>query len=206
MKYKVHLSEEEVLQLICLAEELLQKMSLSSNSDQRIVSVTLNVSDYRVTKKRVNRYQRIKISLPLPEDPIPRKILVCEKCGQYIGLQSHFCEVDPLMKCIHCDKSFTKAKRLFSHQKCHSENHYYYCHECSSKFKRKYDFVKHTKLSHTTSEYLCEICGLMYHRKDGLDRHQRIHGNKKFVCKICHKSLKYKCSLVRHIQTVHKIK
>ena len=95
----------------------------------------------------------------------------------------------------------------------------YACKECNESYTLERNLKRHILEKHTQeNHYQCEICDHSFNRKDNMLKHQRIQHNfdvkmvtlpgindeyLKQICQFCDKSFKTKCTLNRHLETVH---
>jgi uncharacterized Zn-finger protein len=73
----------------------------------------------------------------------------------------------------NCNKVFTRAYNLKSHQLSHSGVRPYQCSTCQTSFVRKHDLKRHERLHSGIKPYVCEICKRGFYRSDALARHER---------------------------------
>ena len=123
--------------------------------------------------------------------------------------------------CKACDKGFTTKYTYERHvlQNHEDNTQAYACKECNESYILEGNLKRHILEKHTQeNHYQCEICEHSFNRKDNMLKHQRIQHNfdvKKVTlpgindeylkqnCQFCDKSLKTKCTLNRHLETVH---
>ncbi|XP_017470106.1 PREDICTED: uncharacterized protein LOC108361851 isoform X1 [Rhagoletis zephyria] len=109
------------------------------------------------------------------------------------------------IKCLECNKEFTKNCYLTQHNKSfHSGEYPYRCIKCGKRYQ--YPEVYEVHISrHKASEkpHKCELCPKQFHHKTDLRRHvEAIHtGMKQHVCDICEKSFCRRDHLRKHIET-----
>ncbi|TPX43405.1 hypothetical protein SeLEV6574_g05083 [Synchytrium endobioticum] len=78
-------------------------------------------------------------------------------------------------KCDQCDKRFTAASSLNSHQVTHQGDKPFPCQHCDAKFARKHDLSRHQKLHSSLKPHVCQDCGRTFARRDSLRRHERMN-------------------------------
>ncbi|ORX88233.1 hypothetical protein BCR32DRAFT_197157, partial [Anaeromyces robustus] len=79
----------------------------------------------------------------------------------------------PLLKCPepNCNKVFTRAYNLKSHQLSHSGVRPFKCKTCQTSFVRKHDLKRHERLHTGVKPYVCSVCQRGFYRSDALSRH-----------------------------------
>merc|ERR1712129_563534 len=135
-----------------------------------------------------------------------------------------------------CKQTFSELKRLTEHKRYHNKS--IECSQCKKKFARKWDLNihiktkhkvnaqsfeqckyckkefatvsalrKHVKLLHSGCDkrFLCRICHKSFNRESSLQNHYKSHVQKKkaFDCKLCRSSFAYKYNLNKHVRKYH---
>ncbi|XP_018568013.1 uncharacterized protein LOC108908457 [Anoplophora glabripennis] len=104
------------------------------------------------------------------------------------GLKVHKCNV--------CKKEFSRANHLKRHVTSHSSVKPFRCHVCTKSFNRRDHLNQHQKLHERSNDFECDICQKTFNRADLLAKHraskhgigEKIMGEKKYECPLCHKS------------------
>ncbi|KAL6605527.1 hypothetical protein U3516DRAFT_556452, partial [Neocallimastix sp. 'constans'] len=80
----------------------------------------------------------------------------------------------PILKCPepNCNKVFTRAYNLKSHQLSHSGVRPFKCKTCQTSFVRKHDLKRHERLHTGVKPYVCSVCHRGFYRSDALSRHE----------------------------------
>ncbi|KNC34645.1 hypothetical protein FF38_07038 [Lucilia cuprina] len=109
------------------------------------------------------------------------------------------------IKCLPCDKEFTKICYLTQHNKSfHSGEYPFRCQKCGKRYQSEDVYITHLGKHKTTDKaHKCDICPKQFHHKTDLRRHiEAIHtGNKQHSCDICEKSFCRKDHLRKHLET-----
>ncbi|XP_069669662.1 zinc finger protein 239-like [Periplaneta americana] len=108
------------------------------------------------------------------------------------------------LKCDVCNKFFSRAWYLKTHQRQHSSEKPFKCDVCCKSFSQSCSLKMH-KLLHTGEKpFKCDVCGKCFSQLVNLRCHKRIHnGEKPFKCDVCYKHFSTRGSLKKH-QLIHK--
>lgn len=109
------------------------------------------------------------------------------------------------IKCLECNKEFTKICYLTQHNKSfHSGEYPFRCQTCGKRFQSEDVYTIHLGRHKSQDKpHKCEMCPKQFHHKTDLRRHvEGIHtGNKQHVCDLCEKSFCRKDHLRKHMET-----
>ncbi|ORX68899.1 hypothetical protein BCR32DRAFT_237972 [Anaeromyces robustus] len=72
-----------------------------------------------------------------------------------------------------CNKAFTKAHNLRSHERSHMNNRPYGCKYCEKRFVRQYDLLRHERIHTGFKPYVCKKCFAAFSRNDAYNKHIR---------------------------------
>ena len=127
-------------------------------------------------------------------------------------------------KCSECGKELSSAHNLERHKLVHSQEKNFVCEFCGLLFKREDNLkdhrciineeglvarVKRTKNQEEIMDIqvalVCPICGKSFANVSNLNKHSKIHEEKKEVCPECGKQFHMKASLKDHIVQVYLI-
>ncbi|XP_037811387.1 uncharacterized protein LOC119603428 [Lucilia sericata] len=104
-------------------------------------------------------------------------------------------------KCNICSKEFKSNSELRSHSIYHGEKKYP-CQLCSKSFFNNTALKVHLKRHRKQLDFVCEVCGKAFLHLAYLNEHLERHTGAKVTCNICKLKMR-KCSLLRHLRTVH---
>lgn len=79
------------------------------------------------------------------------------------------------IKCLLCDKSFTKRFSLSRHMNSHNGIRPHKCSMCDFAFIQKSDMLRHEETHFTDLRYRCSVCRKRFKTKKNLDCHRRKH-------------------------------
>jgi hypothetical protein len=72
-----------------------------------------------------------------------------------------------------CNKAFTKAHNLRSHERSHMNDRPYSCKYCEKSFVRQYDLLRHERIHTGVKPYVCKKCFAAFSRNDAYNKHIR---------------------------------
>jgi len=72
-----------------------------------------------------------------------------------------------------CNKAFTKAHNLRSHERSHMNDRPYSCKYCEKSFVRQYDLLRHERIHTGVKPYVCKKCLAAFSRNDAYNKHIR---------------------------------
>jgi len=72
-----------------------------------------------------------------------------------------------------CNKAFTKAHNLRSHERSHMNDRPYSCKYCDKSFVRQYDLLRHERIHTGVKPYVCKKCLAAFSRNDAYNKHIR---------------------------------
>jgi len=78
-----------------------------------------------------------------------------------------------------CNKAFTKAHNLRSHERSHMNDRPYSCKYCEKSFVRQYDLLRHERIHTGVKPYVCKKCLAAFSRNDAYNKHIRSCFDKK---------------------------
>ena len=100
----------------------------------------------------------------------------------------------------------TKDKSNSSDENTEQENTStkpYHCLPCDKGYTRLRDFKAHVSKHTGEKPYECKTCPKKFIKKYYLTRHERIHSNVAFQCRICLRSYRTVSDLLRHKRKIH---
>lgn len=108
------------------------------------------------------------------------------------------------LKCEICKKSYLYELEFKAHVQAHLERQKVYkCRVCLKPFHEKSELQRHAKIHQDKKEFSCQFCGKEFHYTFNLKKHLRTHtGEKPYTCVLCELKFTHKNSLNRHM-SVH---
>ncbi|KAG8508336.1 LOW QUALITY PROTEIN: Zinc finger protein 717, partial [Galemys pyrenaicus] len=82
-------------------------------------------------------------------------------------------------KCHECGKITSTKSNLTVHQRLHIREKPYKWQQCGKSFLLKSYLTRHQRTHFGEKPYACQECGKSFHRRSALNRHQRIHTGEK---------------------------
>ncbi|XP_050391091.1 PR domain zinc finger protein 15 [Patella vulgata] len=157
----------------------------------------------------------------------PHYCTACHKRFIKVGtLHNHKCEpiyfdtTGQFLSCEQCQKKFRSEKNLIRHQVIHGTPQFK-CDSCQRQFFRKDYLADHvcslpdgTKMRivrkknkvQIRENLVCHLCGRPFTSSSNLNKHMRIHGEKKYECPICFKRFHFENYVKLHTEMVHEKK
>ncbi|KAL1252918.1 hypothetical protein QQF64_017611 [Cirrhinus molitorella] len=120
-----------------------------------------------------------------------------------------------VLSCQVCQKTFTTARMLKRHVKCHSETKKYSCEHCGKGFNDAFDLKRHVRTHTGVRPYKCTQCVKAFTQRCSLESHlKKIHAvtqqyaykerrDKLYVCEECGLTAQTRDSLQKHLQAQH---
>ncbi|XP_051734647.1 putative transcription factor Ovo-like 1 [Ctenopharyngodon idella] len=120
-----------------------------------------------------------------------------------------------VLSCQVCQKTFTTARMLKRHEKCHSETKKYTCEHCDKGFNDTFDLKRHVRTHTGVRPYKCTLCAKAFTQRCSLESHlKKIHAitqqyaykerrDKLYVCEECGLTAQTRDSLQNHLQAEH---
>ena len=121
----------------------------------------------------------------------------------------------PSLPCKHCGKVFTRQRTMRLHiqgvhlkikrkEETNTESKVIKCEQCDKVVKRKAELKLHNKRAHLKiKDYKCVVCSKLFSTINELTTHEVIHKEKRFSCSICGLKIRWKRSLVNHMEGRH---
>ncbi|KAK5646832.1 hypothetical protein RI129_005296 [Pyrocoelia pectoralis] len=128
---------------------------------------------------------------------------VCKKrFHRFEAFRQHsLSHVDSKVTCNICNKELKNERVLKSHMRQHTGLKQYKCDKCPRRYAQAANLNKHNLQEHLNR---CKVCNEEFKTAELLAMHRRVHSLKNlYICPICHKSIKLKYSLVRHVKKIH---
>ncbi|XP_016084190.1 putative transcription factor Ovo-like 1 [Sinocyclocheilus grahami] len=120
-----------------------------------------------------------------------------------------------VLSCQVCQKTFTTARMLKRHVKCHSETKKYSCEHCGKGFNDAFDLKRHVRTHTGVRPYKCTLCVKAFTQRCSLESHLRkIHAvtqqyaykerrDKLYVCEECGLTAQTRNGLQNHLLAGH---
>ncbi|XP_043076972.1 putative transcription factor Ovo-like 1 isoform X2 [Puntigrus tetrazona] len=120
-----------------------------------------------------------------------------------------------VLSCQVCQKTFTTARMLKRHVKCHSETKKHSCEHCGKGFNDAFDLKRHVRTHTGVRPYKCTLCVKAFTQRCSLESHLRkIHAvtqqyaykerrDKLYVCEECGLTAQTRNGLQNHLQAEH---
>lgn len=105
------------------------------------------------------------------------------------------------LKCEKCKKMYYYEMEFKAHIQAHIEMlKVYKCRVCFKPFAEKCELQRHMKIHREKKEFSCHFCGKEFHYTFNLKKHMRTHtGEKPYSCILCELKFTHKNSLNRHM-------
>lgn len=135
----------------------------------------------------------------------------CDHCNHKFGLrrqlEEHLQSITGYAKfcCSYCNKTFTNKAGLTVHLRIHTHEKKYKCLVCEKKFRTNSHRSAHMDSHNNTKKFQCQYCKEMFQTRGAKRAHESSH-NSAHICLLCQKLFKQRSHIIRHINTVHKIK
>ncbi|XP_065143082.1 putative transcription factor Ovo-like 1 [Paramisgurnus dabryanus] len=166
-------------------------------------------SECRMRTQRVP-YFRSKIKITTGNIP-PVPPVISENSSELADIPP-----DPsVFTCQECEKTFSTARMLKRHAKCHSETKRYSCEHCGKGFNDAFDLKRHVRTHTGVRPYKCTLCAKAFTQRCSLESHlKKIHAitqqyaykerrDKLYVCEECGLTAQTQDNLWNHIQAEH---
>ncbi|XP_062569239.1 oocyte zinc finger protein XlCOF7.1-like [Saccostrea cucullata] len=145
------------------------------------------------------------VKLPMTTD------VHCAMCNNWfmnmnsytMHMAKHAQMTSPLLglKCKICEKMYLYEMEFKAHIQAHLEMpKVYKCRVCFKSFEEKSELQRHAKIHQDKKEFSCQFCGKEFHYSFNLKKHLRTHtGEKPYTCVLCELKFTHKNSLNRHM-------
>lgn len=111
-------------------------------------------------------------------------------------------ELDSLIFCLQCNKSFKNKYILAAHMKRHQYKGHFLCSICGKGFNSQSCLRRHGRVHTGEKNYECQVCQKRFPSSNNLKLHSRTHsGVKPYLCTICGKSFSHPTGLTYHMRT-----
>eukprot|EP00069_Balaena_mysticetus_P012355 bmy_07612T0 len=105
--------------------------------------------------------------------------------------------------CHECGKRFRGWSGFIQHHRIHTGEKPYECGQCGRAFSHSSHFTQHLRIHNGEKPYECGECGQAFSQSSNLVRHQRLHtGEKPYACSQCGKAFIWSSVLIEH-QRIH---
>ena len=207
-----------------IIEDRPEKIQKLNTPKKRLISGKPSKAGFRLTThgvKKRKRHTYVKCIVPGCKDKFPsvknwnthhRQYhkgwkLDCKRCQKQFrtpsAMRDHmYIHTDKLFNCSECDKKFAFKSTLQAHKKAHSKVKMHSCFSggCAKKYKWAQDLHRHIK-KHLNIVFHCSVCDYSSHEKRRVKGHFIKHIDiKKYVCKQCNYSCKYRTQWTRHLK------
>uniref|UniRef100_A0A9J7YRF5 Ovo-like zinc finger 1b n=1 Tax=Cyprinus carpio carpio TaxID=630221 RepID=A0A9J7YRF5_CYPCA len=124
-------------------------------------------------------------------------------------------KITTVLSCQVCEKTFTTARMLKRHKKCHSEMKKHSCEHCGKGFNDAFDLKRHVRTHTGVRPYKCTMCVKAFTQRCSLESHlKKIHAvtqqyaykerrDKLYVCEECGSTAQTRDGLQNHLQAEH---
>jgi uncharacterized C2H2 Zn-finger protein len=107
--------------------------------------------------------------------------------------------------CPHCQKVFTRRKRMAEHVQSVHEGVPHGCPQCDKSFQSRSNLMSHVKSVHEGVKYECPHCQKGFTRRDSMTAHVRaFHEGVKHGCPECDRVFSWRSDLAMHLKTHHR--
>ena len=136
---------------------------------------------------------------------------VCKICGKEVyGKEKHFkefhCDKNGIIKCPHCDMTFLKYNKAYSHvMRNHEKAPCSICGDMIGKQLMTYHMQSKHNINPPEKKFKCEYCGKAFIAQNMLNDHINTHtGARPYLCKFCGKGFSHSGTYSRHIRSCGK--
>ncbi|XP_072015838.1 uncharacterized protein [Amphiura filiformis] len=107
-----------------------------------------------------------------------------------------------ILRCNHCEKTFTRKSHLELHERSHLGEKPNECKTCGRRFNHKSNLKEHERIHQDVKPFKCDQCDYTCRFKSNLTSHARKHsGIKPYECSVCDKKFTRPDSLTNHLRT-----
>lgn len=168
---------------------------------------------YKSTRRyNIIRHRRLKHTTK-ESNASKDKMLVCEHCAKTFktksGLRLHVKNIhvkEFKHTCIQCNKGFNLTTQFKYHQARHIQFKVQECNFCHKQLDGHSSKQRHERTCQNNPErgeasFQCRICYKEFTSNDCLLDHKKgMHQERKYTCKKCHQSYKWRSSLSAHLK------
>ncbi|KAG5678196.1 hypothetical protein PVAND_007889 [Polypedilum vanderplanki] len=137
----------------------------------------------------------------------------CTHCDKKFALERQLKEhLDSIkgefkFSCDICKKSFTNKNAYTVHKRIHLRLKPYICtfDGCQKSFRTNSQLSAHMDIHSEFKNFKCKFCEILFQTRGARRVHEKTHYQEN-LCKICDSVFKQRPHLIRHINTIHKIK
>ena len=133
---------------------------------------------------------------------------VCKICGKEVyGKAKHFkefhCDKNGIIKCPHCDMTFLKYNKAYSHvMRNHEKAPCSICGGMIGKQLMTYHMQSKHNINPPEKKFKCEYCGKAFIAQNMLSDHINTHtGARPYLCKFCGNGFSHSGTYSRHIRS-----